>query len=419
MKRKTVVFAIVLAVSMLIGIQAAEVTNANPYSYPQSLPEIVIASDGSVNPPTDSINHAGNTYSLIKDVSGIYCLTILCNGIVFDGAGHSFVGGQFEKPTAISVANVSKVTIKNMDVSEFFNGIALSNSSGCLIENVAVSYCYQDLTLVSSNFNQVINCTFKNMYKSNYNGVSLSFSDGNILTKNSLISNQYGIQIFNCQNNVIYKNTIETSIVAVYMMHVSKSVSNFVLEDATPSSNYFYLNSFVNNSLQFTLNDLDLPPLPMNNTNGYFNYWSYNGYGNYWSDYSTKYTNASEIGNTGIGDTPYFIAQNNIDSFPLVRILSIEYSQTPLIPTPLPTLTPSNTIPTTSSNPKPTREPEPTTTSNISPTPTMTTSPTSNQSVDSNNWINPIFNIAIAIAIVIVAVASISLVYFRRRRGKQ
>jgi parallel beta-helix repeat protein len=343
---------IVTILASVVSTLGFEVVNANPYSYPQSLPEIVIASDGSVNPPTDTINHIGNTYFLTKDVSGSYCITILCSGIIFDGAGHSFVGGQFEKPTGISITNVTKVTIRNMEVSEFFNGISLSNSSSCLIENVTVSFSYEGLTLVSSNFNQVLNCTIRNMYKSNFNGVNLAFSDGNILVQNSLISNQYSIQIFNCQNNIIYRNTIQTSIVAVYMMHASKSVSNFVSEDSTPSNNYFYLNSFINNSLQYTLNDLDFPPLPMNNTAGYFNYWNYNGYGNYWSDYSTKYPNASEIDNTGIGDTPYFIAQNNIDSFPLVRILNIEYSQTPLIPTPLPTSTPSSTILSPSSTPK-------------------------------------------------------------------
>jgi hypothetical protein len=41
--------------------------------------------------------------------------------------------------------------------------------------------------------------------------------------------------------------------------------------------------------------------------------------GNYWSDYQTRYTNASEIGNTGIGDTPFYINDNNIDHYPLME----------------------------------------------------------------------------------------------------
>jgi len=37
---------------------------------------------------------------------------------------------------------------------------------------------------------------------------------------------------------------------------------------------------------------------------------------NYWSDYQTRYPNATEVGNTGVGDTPYVINENNIDYKP-------------------------------------------------------------------------------------------------------
>jgi hypothetical protein len=40
------------------------------------------------------------------------------------------------------------------------------------------------------------------------------------------------------------------------------------------------------------------------------------GRANYWSDYQTRYPNASEIGDTGVGDTPYVINENNIDYKP-------------------------------------------------------------------------------------------------------
>ncbi len=57
----------------------------------------------------------------------------------------------------------------------------------------------------------------------------------------------------------------------------------------------------------------------------------------------------------------------------------------------------------------------------ITETPTtnpLTASPTPDQGIDSNYWVNPIALIAIASVIVIIAVTSISLVYFRRRKGK-
>jgi hypothetical protein len=46
-------------------------------------------------------------------------------------------------------------------------------------------------------------------------------------------------------------------------------------------------------------------------------------------------------------------------------------------------------------------------------------SPTPSQGIDSNYWVNPIALIAIASMIVIIAVTSISLFYFKRRKGKQ
>jgi hypothetical protein len=60
------------------------------------------------------------------------------------------------------------------------------------------------------------------------------------------------------------------------------------------------------------------------------------------------------------------------------------------------------------------------TVSNQTPTltPSMAPSPSSSQSIDSGNWSNPTSLIAIGTMIAIVAVVSLSLVYFKRRKGK-
>ena len=49
------------------------------------------------------------------------------------------------------------------------------------------------------------------------------------------------------------------------------------------------------------------------------NVWDDGEKGNYWSDYTTRYTNASEIDESGIGDTPFYINPNNIDCHPVMR----------------------------------------------------------------------------------------------------
>jgi uncharacterized membrane protein len=76
---------------------------------------------------------------------------------------------------------------------------------------------------------------------------------------------------------------------------------------------------------------------------------------NYWGDYQTRYPNATEIDNTGIGDTPYVYTtvQNGSqtikyqDNYPLINKLSTLHISTP---TPsLSTPSPSPSIPEFSS----------------------------------------------------------------------
>ena len=66
----------------------------------------------------------------------------------------------------------------------------------------------------------------------------------------------------------------------------------------------------------------------------------------------------------------------------------------------------------------PTVTTKPTETTETPTTNPLIASPTPSQGIDSNYWGNPIALIAIAFAIVMVAAVSLSLVYFKRRKGK-
>lgn len=77
---------------------------------------------------------------------------------------------------------------------------------------------------------------------------------------------------------------------------------------------------------------LDNLPQPFNTSEpeppkfvaGATNVWDDGGEGNYWSDHTSRYPNASEVGNTGVGDTPYFINENNMDRYPLMSPFEID-----------------------------------------------------------------------------------------------
>jgi hypothetical protein len=67
------------------------------------------------------------------------------------------------------------------------------------------------------------------------------------------------------------------------------------------SSNTIYHNNFIKNAV--ILDDFGYLEYL-----GSVNIWDDgHGFGNYWSDYLTRYPNATEIDNSGIGDTSYFV----------------------------------------------------------------------------------------------------------------
>jgi hypothetical protein len=124
---------------------------------------------------------------------------------------------------------------------------------------------------------------------------------------------------------------------------------------------------------------------------------------NYWRFYLTRYPNATEIGNTGIGNQPYVIDGStpiiNPDYHPLMKPVSIPLTGSSIEfprPTPAPT-----------DNPEPIGTPTPARTHSLSPTPADTPSPTPSI---------PEFTLVAVLAIII---ASASAVLIARKRKAQ
>jgi hypothetical protein len=77
--------------------------------------------------------------------------------------------------------------------------------------------------------------------------------------------------------------------------------------------NIVYGNNFVDNGQQV------LSYIPTGDNITDIIAWDNGKIGNYWSDYQTKYPNATEIDNSGIGDAPYVINWQNVDRYPLME----------------------------------------------------------------------------------------------------
>ena len=113
-------------------------------------------------------------------------------------------------------------------------------------------------------------------------GIKLVHSSNNLVTENNVTgNNQWGIRVLGDQHdNLIYHN-------------------NFIDNKVSDGLQVSMLGSSMN--------------MPVNSS-----IWDNGASGNYWSDYLTRYPNATEIDGTGIGDTPFYINENNIDHYPLM-----------------------------------------------------------------------------------------------------
>jgi nitrous oxidase accessory protein NosD len=149
----------------------------------------------------------------------------------------------------------------------------------------------------------------------------ISIAGTGIIAANNTIINSVtgGVGVIWGGNNIIFGNTIlNCPDVALY-------------ETDNSRSNLFYANYVANNTWgvkivsqesNTTLHHNNF----LNNTNQFGCKWGYfdNGVeGNYWSNYLIRYPNASEIGNTGIWDTPYVINADHADRYPLMAPFDI------------------------------------------------------------------------------------------------
>jgi hypothetical protein len=268
-----VVFALILICLMVSGTVCVQPIKA------QSQNDITINADGTVTPSTAPIQQAGNTYTLTSDVSGY--VWIKRNNTVLYGNGYQVYG-------SIQLYSVENVTIENLIIyggsGWYHYGIDMEAASEVTVVNNTIT-----------GFESI-----QAMNGVEYAGMIVDGGGSNIISQNNLASNLDGIDMFGTENNLIVGNNIKSS----YSFGTYGTAIIFV----KASNNTVYHNNFIS-SVGGQAMDSDS-----------VNVWD-DGYpfgGNYWSDYSTRYPNATEIGSSGIGNTPYVIDAHNKDRYPLM-----------------------------------------------------------------------------------------------------
>jgi parallel beta-helix repeat protein len=346
--------------------------------------KIYIRADGSVDPPSASILNVGNIYYTF---TANICESVVVerDNIVLDGSGYTIQGSG--SGNGIEMAERNNVTIENVEVRGFYQGIMIYNSStGNSVFGVrAINNSYAGVRVDSSTNNNVA----ENVVVGGNEGIILSGNGGN----NSVVRNNiegaefYGVNIISTSNNLIKNNNISNCGwhgILVWMF----SCNNVVVENNvtkcklgievsyssnnnTVSNNCFSMNQIVGVAIGYripesgpdwggaadnriiennvTRNNLGIESIySKNNTifhnnveennnsvaiiGSYLNIWDDGAIGNHWSDY-----NGTDANHDNIGDTPYVIDANNTDRYPLMTPYTSPYI-IPEFPSPLTTL---------------------------------------------------------------------------------
>jgi parallel beta-helix repeat protein len=159
-----------------------------------------------------------------------------------------------------------------------------------------------------------------NTIRNNAEGLILSHCNQVYIFKNNITDNEgVGITLLaSCNNVTVYGNLVAGNGIGFALGSFDLPASGLFWVGTIGDDNYIFRNSFLKNLQQVFIGQSD------GNISGVdLVSWDNGSVGNYWSDYSSKYPDVSEIGASGIGDTPYVIDDNNVDRYPLVHQVAI------------------------------------------------------------------------------------------------
>ena len=220
---------------------------------------------------------------------------------------------NFTNAGQIILINCSNSIISGLNLSNGTMGISLGYSNNNMLSgNTANNNKYNGIDIYESNNNTFSGNTVNN---NNYNGISLFHSEyntvsGNIAEKN----NVNGIYFYFSHNNTLSGNDAnynnQNGIELSYSNNntfsgntISNNLYGIYL-DSQSKDNKIFLNNFIDNDINAE-------------DNGINNKWDDGFTGNYWDDYV-----GVDANDDGIGDTPYLVlgTAGSHDNFPLLTV---------------------------------------------------------------------------------------------------
>ncbi|MEM2507377.1 MAG: right-handed parallel beta-helix repeat-containing protein [Nitrososphaeria archaeon] len=328
---------------------AGLVKGAALYAIGERIETIYIRSNGSIDPPDAPIETYDNvTYILTGNItSSADGIIVERDNITLEGAGYTLKSIGSAGTKGVILNGRHNVTIKNLRILSFLHGIYLSDAS----DNLIVGNELKDnlnsgvwLTYGSS-----FNVISGNRMFGNYYGIAFEWSSFNTVAQNEINGSTVGILVYSSSDNIIFKNRISFNINGIVCNVQSRrniiqcndivSNSGFGVEIENSHDHRIIGNSIRDNWAGIYLHESYNNTIYHNNImhNSPHQVYIYqstcvwdDGYpsgGNYWSDYqgsdSYKGFGQNQFGSDGIGDTPYSIDIDDVDSFPLFAQITI------------------------------------------------------------------------------------------------
>jgi parallel beta-helix repeat protein len=166
---------------------------------------IYIRADGTVD-GTNKIQRNGNIYTFTDDIFD--SIVAEKDDVVVDGAGYGLQGTGIG--TGINLMERTNVTVRNMEISNFFYGIYLNSSLNNSLSSSNIRGNFYGIYLSASSNNTIIGC---NVTENGSSGVWFRGSSNNDITENRIIENgQDGIWLSSSSdNNRVSGNIIRTN----------------------------------------------------------------------------------------------------------------------------------------------------------------------------------------------------------------